>query len=342
MLHTVGTLALWAGFTAFVAVLLLLDLFAFNRKAHRVGFREALGWSCFWVTLALLFNGWVLHRFGAIKALEFFTGYLIELSLSVDNLFVFLLVFTTFGVEPKYQHRVLFWGIVGAQVMRLGFILAGAALLDAFHWLFYVFGVFLVYTGVKILLGRGTEVHPEKNPVLFLFRKIVRTASGDHGGRFLVRKEGRLFATDLLPVLAVVEATDLVFAVDSIPAVFAVTRDPFIVYTSNVFAILGLRAIYFLLAQAMDRFHYLKVGLGLVLAFVGVKMTIADWFHVPITVSLGVVAALLLLSVVASLLRPARPCRAASPAEAPGAKIEPAAEGDTLPAEKKRPGEAAH
>lgn len=306
MLHSVGTPVLWVGFTVMVLALLVLDLLVFNRKAHEVRMREALGWSVFWVCLALLFNAGVYRFFGSEPAFEFLTGYIIELALSVDNLFVFLLIFTTFGVRREYQHRILFWGILGAQVMRAVFILLGAALLQAFHWLFYIFGVFLIYTGGKILLGRGTEVHPEKNPALNLFRKIFPMSRGDHGGKFLVRVDGRWMATTLLPVLVVVEATDVVFATDSIPAIFAVTRDPFIVYTSNIFAILGLRALYFLLAKAMDRFHYLKVGLGFVLSFVGLKMVIADWYSIPIRVSLAVVVALLGASVLASLVRPAK------------------------------------
>lgn len=306
MIHSVGTPALWVGFTVMVAALLVLDLLVFNRKAHEVGFREALGWSVFWVALALAFNAGVYRYFGAERGLEFLTGYIIELALSVDNLFVFIVIFTTFGVRREFQHRILFWGIVGAQIMRAVFILLGAALLSAFHWVFYVFGAFLIYTGGKILTGRGTEVHPEKNPVLILFRKVFPMTRLEHGGRFLVRIRGRWMPTALLPVLLVVEATDLVFAVDSIPAIFAVTRDPFIVYTSNIFAILGLRSLYFLLAKAMVRFHYLKIGLGLVLSFVGVKMVIADRFPIPIKVSLAVVVGMLALSVAASLLRPRR------------------------------------
>jgi len=327
LLSSVGTPVLWAGFTLAVAGLLCLDLFVFNRRAHEPGFGEALGVSLFWILLALTFNVIVWRWFGRGRALEFLAGYIIELSLSVDNLFVFLLIFATFGVPGRYQHRVLFWGIVGAQAMRAVFILVGAALLQAFHWLFYVFGLFLVYTGIKILLGRGAEVHPERNPVLRLFGKVVRMAPGDHGGKFLVRVEGRLAATSLLPVLAVVEATDLVFAVDSIPAVFAVTRDPFIVYTSNIFAILGLRAMYFLLARAMDRFRFLKIGLGFVLAFVGIKMLVADWYPVPVGISLGVVAGLLGGSVAASLLV-SRGAAACSRQGKGGANMKPSAGAD--------------
>jgi tellurite resistance protein TerC len=305
--ESVGTPLLWAGFTIFVLGMLALDLLVFHRRAHEVKPKEALAWSIGWVSLALLFNVGVYSFFGAQRGLEFFTGYLIELALSVDNLFVFILIFNTFHVRPVHQHRVLFWGILGAQIMRAIFILAGAALLQAFHWITFVFGGFLIFTGAKILLNRGTEVHPEKNPVLRLFGKIVPTLPDPYGGRFTVKLDGKRYATSLLPVLVVVEVTDLVFAVDSIPAIFAVTRDPFIVYTSNIFAILGLRALYFLLASAMGKFRFLKFGLGLVLSFVGAKMVLAEWVAIPIELSLAVVIVLLAGSVLASLIRPPRP-----------------------------------
>lgn len=307
LLETIGTPVLWVGFNVGVIALLALDLLVFHRRAHEVGSREALAWSIGWVALALLFNLWIYLAFGSRHGLEFFTGYLIELALSVDNLFVFILIFSTFRVPPAYQHRVLFWGILGAQIMRAVFILLGAAILQAFHWVIFVFGGFLVYTGGKILLSRGTEVHPERNPVLKLFGKFIPTLPDFHGPRFTVKLDGRRYATALLPVLLVVEATDVVFAVDSIPAIFAVTKDPFIVYTSNIFAILGLRSFYFLLASAMGRFRYLKVGLGIVLVFVGVKMVIADWIKIPIEISLLVVVLLLGGSVLASLIRPRLP-----------------------------------
>lgn len=303
VLQTVGTPLLWAGFTAAVIALLALDLFVFHRRAHEVGSREAFAWSVGWVALALLFNLGIYRWFGHRHGLEFFTGYLIELALSVDNLFVFILIFSTFGVPAAYQHRVLFWGILGAQVMRAVFILAGAAMLQAFHWVIFVFGGFLVYTGVKILVARGTEVHPERNPVLKLFGRVIPSVPEFDGPRFLTRRDGRWVATALLPVLVVVEATDVVFAVDSIPAIFGVTKDPFIVYTSNIFAILGLRSFYFLLASAMGKFRYLKVGLGVVLLFVGVKMVVAEWVHIPIEFSLLVVVAVLGGAVLASVLR---------------------------------------
>ena len=302
--ESIGTPALWIGFTAFVLVLLALDLGVFHRKAHAVRVREALLWTGIWIALAMVFNLGVYFRFGSERALEFLTGYVIEKALSIDNLFVFLVVFSYFSVPPALQHRVLFWGILGALIMRVAFIVVGAALLQAFHWVMYVFGGFLVFTGIKLLLQRKAEVHPERNPVLRLFRRIVPAASDYHGTRFLVRQAGRWYATPLLMVLVVIEAADIVFAVDSIPAIFAVTSDPFIVYTSNIFAILGLRALYFALAAMMGRFHYLKVGLGLVLAFVGAKMVIADLYEIPIVVSLAVVVALLSGSVAVSLLRP--------------------------------------
>ncbi|HVR21069.1 MAG TPA: TerC family protein [Polyangiaceae bacterium] len=305
-LESVGTPALWIGFTLFVVAMLALDLGVFHRKAHVVGVREALVWTGLWVALALSFNLGIYFWFGSERALEFLTGYVIEKALSVDNLFVFLVVFSYFAVPPQLQQRVLLWGILGALVMRAGFIGAGAALLQSFHWVIYIFGGFLVITGIKLLVERDAEVHPEKNPVLRLFRRVVPAVDGYRGSHFLVRESGRWYATPLLMVLVVIEATDIVFAVDSIPAIFAVTADPFIVYTSNVFAILGLRALYFALAAVMGRFHYLKVGLGLVLAFVGIKMVIVDFYEIPILISLAVVVTLLGGSVVASLLHPAK------------------------------------
>lgn len=300
--ESIGTPWLWAGFTAFVVAMLALDLGVFHRKAHEVKFKEALAWSVVWVGLALVFNLGVWTWFGPAKGLEFMTGYLIEKALSVDNIFVFLVIFSYFAVPKEHQHRVLFWGILGALVMRAVFIVAGAALLEAFHWVIYLFGGILILTGVKMLLQRDAEIHPDRNPIFKLFRRFVPSVPEYHGSKFTVVKDGRRFATPLLAVLVAVEATDLVFAVDSIPAVFAVTRDPFIVYTSNIFAILGLRAMYFLLAGVMDRFRYLKVGLATVLVFVGVKMTIVDVYKIPVGVSLGVVAGILAVAVVASLV----------------------------------------
>jgi TerC family integral membrane protein len=282
--------------------MLALDLGVFHRKAHVVRFREALTWSVVWVALALGFNALIWTWFGPTKGLEFLTGYLIEKALSVDNIFVFLVIFGYFAVPSAYQHRVLFWGILGALVMRAIFIAAGAALITKFHWIIYLFGALLLLTGVKLFVQRNEHMQPEKNPVLRLFRRFVPTVAEFHGQRFTVVQAGRRYATPLLAVLVLVEATDLVFAVDSIPAVFAVTKDPFIVYTSNIFAILGLRAMFFLLAGVMDRFLYLKPGLAAVLVFVGAKMMLTDIYKIPIAVSLGVVAGILAVAVVASLV----------------------------------------
>ncbi|MDR7522541.1 MAG: TerC family protein [Armatimonadota bacterium] len=307
MPESIGTPLLWGGFTLFVVAMLALDLGVFHRKAHVVGTLEALGWSAFWILLALLFNLGVARWFGPERGLEFLTGYLIEKALSVDNIFVFLVIFSYFSVPASYQHRVLFWGILGAIIFRVIFILAGAALLQAFHGAIYVFGGLLIFTGVRVLRSREDHVHPERNPVLGLIRRYVPLVPAYHGQKFFVRLEGRIVATPLLLVLAVIEATDILFAVDSIPAIFAVTSDPFIVYTSNIFAILGLRALFFLLAGVIGRFHYLKVGLGMVLVFVGAKMVASDIYRVPIGVSLAVVAALIGGAVVVSLLMPPGP-----------------------------------
>jgi tellurite resistance protein TerC len=302
-LVTIGTPGLWLGFVAGVLALLALDLGVFHRDAHAVTFREALGWTVVWIALALAFNAGLAWQYGAERGLEFLTGYLIEKALAVDNIFVFLIIFATFRVPSAYQHRILFWGILGALVMRAAFIFAGAALLERFHWIIYVFGAFLVATGVKLLLQDEAELHPERNPVFRLFARFVRSVPEYHGARFAIVRDGRWYATPMLLVLVCVEATDLVFAVDSIPAIFAVTKDPFIVFTSNIFAILGLRSMFFLLAGVMDRFHYLKVGLALVLGFVGVKMLVVDLYKIPIGVSLGVIALILGGAVLASWVR---------------------------------------
>lgn len=291
---------MWVIFNVFVLGILVLDLGVFHRKAHVVSLREGLAWSCVWVSLALIFSLGVYLVRGGEKALEFITGYLIEWSLSVDNLFVFLVIFSYFAVPAIYQHRVLFWGILGALVMRALFIATGAALLSKFHWMIYIFGVFLIFTGIKLLFAGEEKVEPEKNPAVRLVRRFMNITPSFEGQRFFVRKDGKLWATPLFLVLVVVETTDVIFAVDSIPAIFAITLDPFIVYTSNVFAILGLRALFFLLAGVMGMFRYLKVGLSFVLCFVGVKMTIVDFYKIPIGVSLGVVGAILLFSILAS------------------------------------------
>jgi tellurite resistance protein TerC len=299
---------LWVAFTAFVLIMLFLDLGVFHRRAHAVSTKEAGMWSAVWVSLALLFGAGIYTFMGQQKALEFYTGYVVEEALSVDNLFVFILLFSYFRVPPSLQHRVLFWGIFGALVMRGIMIAAGALLIERFHWITYVFGAFLVFTGLRMLRHDETDIEPESNPVIKLVRKLIPVTKRYHGQHFFIREpwggKMRLVATPLFVVLVLVETTDLVFAVDSIPAVFGVTQDPFIVYTSNVFAILGLRALYFLLAGVIQKFHYLKIGLALVLAFVGAKMLLADVFPVPIGWSLAVIASLLAASVVASLLFP--------------------------------------
>jgi tellurite resistance protein TerC len=286
--------------------MLALDLGVARRRGGVMPLRAAAAWTAIWIGLALCFNAGIYLWRGAEPALEFFTAYLIEKALSVDNLFVFVLIFTMFGVPALYQRRVLFWGVLGALVMRGIFIAAGAALLHRFEWLMYVFGAFLIFTALKLALGGETEIKPERNPLIRLFRRIMPVTTHFAGERFFVRQAGVLMATPLFLVLLIVESTDLVFAVDSIPAVLAVTQEPFLVYTSNVFAILGLRALYFLLAGAMSKFHYLKLGLSLILGFVGVKMLIAEFYKVPIGLSLGVIAGVLIVAVVASLARARR------------------------------------
>src|SRR5690606_31792325 len=277
---------LWAGFNAFVLFLLALDLGVFHRKAHAVSMKEAIIWSIVWISLSLLFN-LVIYLFwdkmvpnssytNGEAALAFLTGYLIEKSLSVDNIFVFILIFSYFAVPDRYQHRVLFWGILGALIMRGTLILVGSVLLETFHWIIYVFGAFLIFTGIRMARQQDEELNPDENPVVKFFRRFVPVTENYEDDKFFFRRAGKLFATPLFLVLLVVESTDLVFAVDSIPAIFAVTRDPFIVYTSNVCAILGLRALYFLLANVMHQFEYLKLGLAVVLSFIGVKMLLID------------------------------------------------------------------
>ena len=295
-------LLLWVTFNVFVFGMLILDLGFFHRKAHAVSIREATVWSAVWIALALAFNAGIYFVWGQEKALEFLTGYVIEKSLSVDNLFVFLMIFHYFATPAIYQHRVLFWGILGALFMRALFIAAGAALLENFHWMIYVFGGFLIVTGIRMLLQGDHQLQPDRNPAVRLFRRLVPMTNEYQDQRFFVRKAGKYLATPLLLVLVVVETTDVIFAVDSIPAIFAVTRDPFIVYTSNVFAILGLRALYFLLAGVMELFRFLKLGLSFVLCFVGAKMVVVDIFAIPIGVSLGVVSGILILSVLCSII----------------------------------------
>ncbi len=295
----------WVGFNAFVLAMLALDLGVFHRKAHVVAVKESIAWTLVWVALAMVFNAGVWHVAGSQKALEFFTGYVIEKSLSIDNIFVIAMLFSYFAVPPVYQHKVLFWGILGALAMRAAMIILGAALIAKYAWIIYVFGAFLVFTGIRMVLKREESIHPERNPVVRWFRRLIPVTSDFRQDRFFVVERGLRHATPLFVVLLLVEFTDLIFAVDSIPAIFAVTTDPFIVYTSNAFAILGLRSLYFALAGVMDRFHYLKIGLGVVLAFVGVKMLLAHSpYKLDTLLSLGVVIGILAVSVVASILRP--------------------------------------
>lgn len=308
-----GPVWLWIGFNLFVLLMLALDLGVFHRKAHIVSIKEATIWSVVWIALALTFNLGLYFFWNQISptsqytngeaSLAFFTGYLIEKSLSVDNIFVFVLIFTFFAVPAAYQHRVLFWGILGALLMRGTLIAIGATLLKEFHWIIYVFGAFLILTGIRMALHRNEEMHPERNPLIRFVRRIMPVTDNYEGDKFFIRRAGKLMATPLFLVLLLVESTDLVFAVDSIPAIFAVTDDPFIVYTSNVFAILGLRSLYFLLAGVVDRFYYLKLGLSVVLVFVGIKMVMVDLYKIPVGLSLGIIAGILAISVIASLWR---------------------------------------
>jgi len=292
----------WAAFVAFIVAMLLVDLFVLHRDAHEVSLREAALWSVVWVAMGLAFGALIWAWKGPGAGGEYLAGYLIERSLSIDNIFVFALIFSYFGVPAVYQHRVLFWGIFGALVFRAVFIGAGAALLDQFHWMIYVFGGFLVLTGVKMLRNRHAQVDPARNPVLGLLRRVMPITEDYRGQKLVVREAGRRLATPLLAVLVVIETSDILFAVDSIPAIFAVTTDSFLVFSSNAFAILGLRAMYFLLAGMIDRFVHLNAGLAAVLAFVGAKMLLTDIFHIPIGASLAVIAALIGGSVVTSLL----------------------------------------
>ena len=296
----------WVIFNLFVLAMLALDLGVFHRKEHEVKFKEAVIWSIVWITLALLFNSGIYFWKGSKPALEFLTGYVIEKSLSVDNIFVFLLIFSYFKVPAQYQHKVLFWGILGALIMRAVFIVAGVTLIQKFHWIIYIFGAFLIFTGIKLWREKKKEIQPERNPVLKLFRKLVPVTEEYQQGKFFVKKDRRRLATPLFVVLLVVETTDLIFAVDSIPAILAITLDPFIVYTSNVFAILGLRALYFALAGLMRLFDYLHYGLAAILIFVGIKMILSDLLKIPVGISLGVVAGILALSIMLSLRRGSR------------------------------------
>jgi len=294
----------WVIFSLIIIVMLALDLGIFNKKSHEIKLKEALLWVVVWISLAMIFNLIVLSQFGKTKALEFLTAYVIEYSLSIDNIFVFIMVFSFFSVRKEYQHKVLFWGILGAVIMRAVFIFAGVALINRFQWIVIIFGAFLVFTGLKMLLQKEeAKVDPEKNSLVRLFRKFLPVTDQLHGDSFFVRKDGKNYATPLFIVLLIIESTDLIFAVDSIPAVLAISKDTFIVFTSNIFAILGLRSLYFAVSGIMGLFRYLKVGLAFVLTFVGLKM-LAAYFHfeIPVTLSLSIIVLILLLSIIASVI----------------------------------------
>ena len=290
----------WILFNAFVLLMLALDLGVFHRKSHEVSLREALTWTGVWIFLALVFNGILYYWKGQQQALEFFTGYLVEKALSVDNIFVFIMIFTYFQVPSKYQHKVLFWGIIGALIMRIIFIFAGAALIQKFHFTIYVFGALLIYTGYKMFFHNNTKIEPDKNPVIRFFKRFMPVTPGMQGDKFFVKIDGKRVATPLFLVLILIETTDLIFAVDSIPAILAITQDQFIVYTSNVFAILGLRSLYFALAGVVNRFWLLSYGLAVVLVFVGIKMLLVDVYKIPIELSLAFIASIITLSVILS------------------------------------------
>jgi tellurite resistance protein TerC len=293
---------LWAGFSLFVLGMLALDLGVFHRKSHSVSVREALIWTAVWITLAMLFNLFINYYFGKEKAIEFFTAYLVEKSLSIDNIFVIIMIFSYFSVPDSYQHKVLFWGIFGALVMRIIFIFAGIELIHRFHWLIYLFGAFLVITGVRMVVGGDKPMNPEKNPLVKLVRRMFPITDSFEGDKFFVKRGDRNWATPLFLVVVLIEGTDLIFAVDSIPAIIAISEDTFIVYTSNVFAILGLRSLYFALAGIEKYFTYLKYGLATILVFVGIKMTITDFYKIPVEISLIIISFLLAISMIASVV----------------------------------------
>ncbi|WP_421774153.1 TerC family protein [Gracilimonas sp.] len=298
------SLTLWIIFNIFIVAMLIVDLMVFNRNEHEITIKESLIWTGIWIFLACVFGVGIYFYMDPASSLDYFTGYLIEKSLSVDNIFVFILVFSYFGVPAKYQHKVLFWGIFGALVLRFLFIFLGVALIERFEWIVYIFGAFLVYTGLKMAFETEKEVHPERNPLLKLTRKFIPVANKFDGPNFLTRIDGKLMATPLFVVLIVIETTDVVFAIDSIPAILAITTDEFLVYSSNAFAILGLRALYFALNGVMKLFHYLHYGLAAILSFVGIKMLIAEFYHVPTPWALGFVAVALVGSIGASILFP--------------------------------------
>jgi tellurite resistance protein TerC len=293
----------WIGFHVFVFLMLALDLGVFHKKAHKIPVKEAVIWTFIWVTLAMLFCLFVFIDFGKTKALEFLTGYVIEYSLSVDNIFVFILIFSYFSVKEEYQHKVLFWGILGALIMRAIFIFAGVALISRFHWIVIIFGGFLVYSGIHMLFQKETAVDPEKNMIVKFFRKFLPVSESYHGDRLFIRQNNKLYTTPLFLVLLIIESSDLIFAVDSIPAILAISQDTFIVYTSNIFAILGLRSLYFAIAGIMGFFRYLKIGLAFVLTFVGMKMLLAYFdIEIPIVLSLLAIISILLVSILASVV----------------------------------------
>jgi tellurite resistance protein TerC len=302
-----GTPLRWIVFNAFILLALFLDLRVLHRKPHKSSMREAALWSAIWIAISILFGVGVHYYLGAPAALEYFTGYLIEKALSVDNLFLFLLIFRAFAVDERVQHRLLEWGVIGALLMRGVMIAAGAALIERFSWVLYILGAFLVYAGIHMLFSKKEKIHPEQNAIFRFANRHLRVTRDYQGEHFFVRNAGKLFATPLFVVLLVVEVTDITLAIDSIPAIFGITRDPFIVYTSNVFAILGLRALYFLLAGALGRLRFLTVGLAFILVFIGGKMIVEPWLHVPVQWSLATVGTMLLLSVAASLLIPSKP-----------------------------------
>jgi tellurite resistance protein TerC len=291
----------WIIFNAFVFIMLALDLGVFHRKSHEVSVKEALTWTFVWICLAMVFNVIIYFWQGQQQALEYFTGYLVEKALSVDNIFVFIMIFTYFQVPSKYQHKILFWGIIGALIMRVIFIFAGVALLEKFHFTIYIFGALLVFTGIKMFSHNNSKIDPDKNPVLKFFKKFMPVTPTLHGDKFFTKIDGKRFATPLFLVLILIETTDLIFAVDSIPAILAITQDQFIVYTSNVFAILGLRSLYFALAGVVHRFWLLSYGLAVVLIFVGIKMTLIDFYKIPIEWSLLFIATVITSSIFLSL-----------------------------------------
>ncbi len=303
----------WIAFNVFLLALLALDLGVFHRKTHTVSLKEALTWSAIWISLALAFNVGIYFWMGSEPALDFFTGYLIEKSLSVDNIFVFVLLFSYFTVPAAYQHRVLFWGVIGALLMRGALIAIGSVLLEQFAWIIYIFGAFLVYTGIRMAFHKDENVDPGKNPLLKMVRKIAPVTENFEGQHFIVRRAGKRYLTPLMLVLLVIETTDLVFAVDSIPAIFGITEDPFIVYTSNVFAILGLRSLYFVFANIIDKFYYLKIALAIILTFVGVKMLLSHIYHIDTLLSLLVIAVVLGGAIVASIIRNKRVAQTDTP-----------------------------